>query len=507
MNNEKYEFHSLPLNKLTKYLIEENGINPNKEYSIERVSAKELICPLRFDLMAKWIYIDSLERGLDLEHATQIYRNSIFAFSCGTFNEPGMEGKDSFDKYIEQFNDLINDIRQNGFDDKKSIIPVGKNNVLLDGAHRVVAAAYYGKEVTIVHFPELTREFNYTFFRQRLMSDLDMSYMAKTYVEIKDNCFFACVWPIASRDKHKEVRNQINLIGEIVYEQDVYLTYRGMCNFFAQIYGHQKWTGGIENHFEGVKGKVNACYNKDNPVHTIVFTAPDLDAVIRTKERIRDIYSIGNDSIHISDNSAETLDMAELLYNANSVQMLNVADMFKYRSVFDNITNLKKEIIKNKSDIKKFIITADIKEICGISPSTKFEYLADDQGWDKHLELVCEREEKKELIYNPSNYFWFNGMKFITIVKMLDLEKSSTHTTTLMSDLLLRKYTMHPKSVPLDYREDIKKAINQYKIKMKLFGNDNMTYKEYKKDQLRHRLGPVLKIYRKIKGKKSEQNV
>lgn len=94
------------------------------------------------------------------------------------------------------------------------------------------------------------------------MSDVSMGYMAIQYAHLKDNCFMACLWPKADSDRMDDVESKLRSIGHIIYAQDVYLTYQGMCNLMAQIYGHQSWTGSIENHFSGVRGKADACYRK-----------------------------------------------------------------------------------------------------------------------------------------------------------------------------------------------------------------------------------------------------
>ena len=131
--------------------------------------------------MAKWVYIDALEKNSGIERATEIYRDNINAFSCGTFIAPGTEEKDSFSKYIADFHSLIAGIKSDGFNDKLSLIPVGEDGIILDGSHRTAVAAYYGKTVTVIHFPGMRRDYGFKFFRERLMSDTSMGFMAQAY--------------------------------------------------------------------------------------------------------------------------------------------------------------------------------------------------------------------------------------------------------------------------------------------------------------------------------------
>ena len=311
-----------PFNLLTDYFVRENHIDTTKEYEIVSVPARTLICPNRFDLMAKWIYIDALEKGGGIEFAKSVYRDNINAFSCGTFTEYGTESKNSFEIYLEQFDEIIKDIKNNGFDSGKSLVPVGAGNVICDGAHRVTVAAYYNKNVTIIRFPDLTRRYNYGYFRRFLMSDINMGYMATMYSRIMPDCYMACLWPIAGRKKIADVTDLISGYGDIIYSQDVYLTYRGICNFMTHCYGHQAWTGNIDNHFSGVEACASGCYDSRYPVHTYLFQCKNFNHVLHLKQEIRSIFGLGNHSVHIGDNSEETLMMTRLLYNPNSVPVL-----------------------------------------------------------------------------------------------------------------------------------------------------------------------------------------
>ena len=47
------------ISRLTDYFIRENNIDIKNNYKIEKISARKLISANRFDLMAKWIYIDT----------------------------------------------------------------------------------------------------------------------------------------------------------------------------------------------------------------------------------------------------------------------------------------------------------------------------------------------------------------------------------------------------------------------------------------------------------------
>lgn len=487
-----YEY---PFNLLTEYFVRENHIDLSKSYKIETISARKLVCAERFDLIAKWIYIDAKEKGIDTSWAKEIYYDNINAFSCGTFLEPGTDEKNTFEKYLKVFENIIEDIKRNGFNKTVSLIPVGKNNTILDGAHRVATAAYYDKDVRIIHFPELTRQYDYQYFRKLLMLDMHLGIMAIYYTYIKNNCFMACIWPMADRELLDVAEAKLKKDSRIVYSQDVYLTYQGMRNFMVQIYGHQSWTGSIDNHFEGINLKVDACYKRQYPVKTYLFEASSLEKVIELKKKIRDIFKIENHSIHISDNQLETKTMAQLLYNLNSCEFLNFAEPYKYDYVFKKLFDFK-EVIKNKAykDERFIIDSSAVLEICGVRQARDIDYLTDYKNIENSFGNDIDNHESQlkyygctvqELLYNPQNYFYFYGIKFVAIKKLMEMKKNRNESKDIKDVKLCKSFLKKRNNIPYRYRNETHFMINQYQKKYSDYGHGLYTFDEFCKDRIK----------------------
>ncbi|MGN1165312.1 MAG: DUF1919 domain-containing protein [Lachnospiraceae bacterium] len=484
---------SYPFDCITEYLVKEYDIDLSNSYEICDVPARELIKFNRFDLMAKWIYIDAKEKKISIEYAYEIYYDNINAFSCGMFFEPGSEQKSSFQKYIEDFDNLIAEIKSNGFDKSKSLIPTGSDEDVMDGSHRVSVAAYYDKMVSIIKFPELKRKccYDYLFFRKYMMSDVSMGYMAIQYAYLKKNCFLACLWQKVDLRKSKEVEEKLRTIGNIVYSQDIFLSYNGMCNFMAQIYGHQAWTGSIDDHFIGVRGKVDECYREGQPVRTYLFEAENLESVIDIKRRIRDIFQIGNHSIHISDNWDETIEMAEMLYNRNSVDFLNRANPYKYSNVYKKVNTLKKVLSDNEYDQRRFIWSPDaVLEVCGIQPISELKFWTD-YNFEVEYQIAgvsnafdglqYSDNSLKDLLYNPSHYFYFNGMKFVTPKIALEMIKRRGEEKDIKSIKLLNKFINKRINIPKEYQFETIDKIRQYQLDNHVYGQGPWTYEQYQR--------------------------
>ncbi len=476
---------------LTDYFIRENDIDTSQDYEILSVPARTLLCPNRFDLMAKWIYIDAREKGMEMEYAIRIYKDSVNAFSCGSFLEPGTDSKDSFQKYLDDFNSLIDEIKEYGFDDTKSLIPVGEDDRIFDGSHRVAVAAYYDKEVTIIRFPNKrpTYAYDYRYFRKYIMSDINMGYMAKEYTYLKENCFFACIWPSADRSKLQVAEEMLREIGSVVYEQDIYLTYEGMRNFMIQIYGLQSWVGTIEDKFSGVNYKVNPCYNSNNPVRTYLIEASNPEMIVDIKAKIRDIFGIENHSIHISDNQQETIAMAEMLFNPNSVDVMNFAKPFVFDTVFYKLKEFQEMIARNNLDRSRFIIDSSaVLEVCGLREARDIDYLTDYEDAIEAYEGIENHESQikfhdisvADMLYNPENYFYYYGFKFLSVYRLMEMKKRRNEPKDQRDVELCKKIVKKFKNTPVQYRRETIEKINKFQIYRGDYGHGPLSYKEYK---------------------------
>ena len=495
-----------PFNLLTDYQIEGNNITEETKYEIFDIPARELICPGRFDLLAKWIYIHAREKGAGLGWATEVYRDSIDAFSAGSFMEPGSPDKNSFQSYLAAFGNLIDDIKVNGVDCTKSLIPIGKGNVLLDGAHRVSVAAYYGQTVRVIKFPDFTRNMNYEYFRKQLMCESNMAHMARLYSHLKGNCYMACLWPKGDKSKHEEAIAELSRIGKIVYVGDVYLTYNGMKNFMVQIYGHQAWTGSIENGFSGSNGKASACYNRRNPIKTVLFEATDFDKVVEVKSKIRQIYGIDNHSIHISDNQAETEMMAELLYSENSVKFLNYAQPYRFKHIFCEVPKLRTTIEDSGYELERFVVDSSaVLEVYGIREARDIDYLTDVPESESNLEGIDRHDSQlkyygisvPEMLYDPRNYFIYYGMKFLDIDCVLNMKKTRDEDKDRRDIKLARGYFNACDKVPGRFRAETRQKILSYMKEMQMYGREPYSYSEYVIERIKRPFRRITYIFRR----------
>ena len=55
--------------------------------------------------------------------------------------------------------------------------------------------------------------------------------------------------------------------------------------------------------------------------------------ILDIKKRIRDIYGIGNHSVHMTDNTEETIQIANIILNKNSIHLLSYGCPDKYKQI------------------------------------------------------------------------------------------------------------------------------------------------------------------------------
>ena len=149
---------------------------------VESVHPRTLLTPERFDLPAKYIYAAFCEPSDDPDAwYSRIYSGHINAFNGGVERSSGAHVKHSVHRFRQDFRKLLQTVEEDGFDPDRSLIPVSRENVLLDGAHRVIAALVADCPVHIARFDVPSPCYDYRRFRRRGMQTEWLDAMALAY--------------------------------------------------------------------------------------------------------------------------------------------------------------------------------------------------------------------------------------------------------------------------------------------------------------------------------------
>lgn len=291
------------IERIQKHTVKIYGLN-DRMVSEEKIAARRLLHPSRFDLFAKLYYIRNRQRNPEL--AVKVYKEHIKAFNPD-LTEPGNSGKSGYDAFLSVFDNLIEQFRTEEFDPEQSLVPVTQDNILLDGAHRVAALAFWDKPVGVARFGDVCpkADFNYDYFKRRGLSWNTMDVIACEMTQYLPNLHVACLWPrIADKSK------AISLIGArfyIAYEKTVNVSLRAFQRLIAGVYAGQPWTQNPES----LKDKSLQCFGFNRKIVFVFFVADNLNDVVALKDEIRNMYGAGKHSIHITDNSRETQAIAK----------------------------------------------------------------------------------------------------------------------------------------------------------------------------------------------------
>lgn len=153
-----------------------------RQGQIITLPARELLTHKRFDLFAKLWYIRHRKDRPAL--AKRVYCESLRSIVPHGKEWGKEKEKNSFSTHIKVFDKLIDSFSQSGFDPSVSLVPVGEDNILIDGAHRTAALSYFGKEVTICKFDSVKGDlYGYAYFRERDISALVESIIAREMID------------------------------------------------------------------------------------------------------------------------------------------------------------------------------------------------------------------------------------------------------------------------------------------------------------------------------------
>ena len=428
-------------------------LNPNiirrldnlKKYELLEKPAKELLVPERFDLIAKYLYVKYKELNIKSDFAKKLYLEHIKVFN-GFFENDG-SGKIGEEAFLKSFDDLISSIKREGFD-INSIIPLSQG-VLLDGAHRVAVSMFFNKEIPCVELQMDPPNYNYAFFEERGLKRDYLDAMAYEYAKLKDNTYIVIIWPTAE-GKEKELSEILNSYGKIVYRKDVYLNRNGSVQLIRQVYKRESWIGSSRSNFIGARNKASWCFKGTGPLRVFLFESNN--DLVEMKEKIRNMYGVGKHSVHVNDDHKETVELAGLFFNKNSIHWLNNS-LLRELSWFERLFKDYKEFIKKEG--------IDPDNACLVGSATLAAYgIRDVRDIDFIIfpdcletgfkEIDCHNAELKEypkkrdeIIFDPDNYFVVDGYKFasLELVKLMkekrgevkdkeDLKMISLLTTT-----------------------------------------------------------------------------
>lgn len=330
------------LSLLQKHTVELYDLE-KENFQKLRVDAVSLLKVQRFDLFAKLFYIKYRESNPEI--ALKIYAEHIKAFNPD-LKEPGRTDKNSLEDFLRAFDELIDRFKDYDFDESISLVPVSKDDVILDASHRIAALAFFNKKVTILKFKEIQAitNFDYIYFQKRGLPYAIADTIAASALEYLDNVCIACYY-LPEEEAMNYYKESLALHFQILYIRRRRLTKNGIRKFANLL--PAKETSGI-NHFQ-----------VDNR------QSVNLQIVLFEAESENEIQSFANEyykrdkdtnlSYYISRNKSDVRDIVDLFFTEQVNSLTNsytrsLDRLEEYKDLFENV-----HLIRYKTLIARYL--------------------------------------------------------------------------------------------------------------------------------------------------------
>ena len=392
-----------------------------------------LITKNRIDIVIGIEYVDFYENKYKTQFFIDLYIEHKRAFNG--LMEDRYKGKE---QHIERFNDIINGIK----DKQTNTVPVPVLKYkgeywVINGFHRISTLSYYNlpKNLKIknsgtpnpAYYPT-----NIYFFKEKNYELKYCNYVMYSFLRNYHKDFSCIILFPHDRKLPKELSNEIEK--HIIYDIDISMNnYKNNFtkNFIQLLYYSDDWCKA-----GGYKGKAEACFKNGNTLKLYFIEKQKLNMLVNLKERIRKYYNIGKHSIHIPDTQEECNSLLDLL-NYNTWSFIDTAPSLYIKFPHFNklFQKLKQFCEQNNIDTKKICITSSsVLSVYGIRDCGDMDLFIDKKyvdtfkntPYDNHNKYTIDKHYSKhfeDIIYNPDNHFYFQGIKFCNLSIILDYKK------------------------------------------------------------------------------------
>jgi hypothetical protein len=384
-------------------------------------SPMNFVCPNRFDIMAKYIYAKYREFGVRADWPLEVYKEHIHVW--GNYIEIGKvkPEKVGFDEYLLAFHNILDSIKEGGFDRKKSIIPIGKQGIR-NGSHRVTACLLYNKKFWGRYDNKPSVRASADYFKKRTkhvsggLAEKYLDAMALQYCELKKKQVHVLL--VASKNTNEFTGKKIVWpLDSLVYHKKSNLTKQGILNV-SKILKASNILRNADN--------LSNCFLLGDAITVEVFLFdvkksqwPGFNLVINR---------LKNDAvvIYVSKKYQQALTLCQTFFNSNSLDFIN-------NNVIDDYKKFDRDICRFKKLLKMYGVSRDmcclyIDDIALRPGSLKVIY-HDEEAFRmlllKYKKFVESHTVNKDvilrdnIIFNPQNYFYYRNIKIVNAERFL----------------------------------------------------------------------------------------
>ncbi len=378
----------------------------------------ELISSKRLDIAIKIDYIKSLFEKKEIEIYKDAYVKDIGILTNGTYIEAGDTNKVKIEDYKSCIDKLINEIKDNGFNENLSIIPISEDGVALDGAHRIAVCYVLNVKIPTIKINRKSQIYDVEYYRKRFVNNDEINHYILSYLnKCSQNISVLIEWPNKKSLKERILKE---FGSNIIYSKQIKINYNLIKNLMLMNYWGEEWLGGDQSQNYGIHSKSKACFNG---LQLKVYWIENLDIskVVEIKNEIRKQVGGGKHSLHSTETYEEVMNISKSLLNKKSLEMLYIIKPEKY-SIF--LSSLIEKKLTNNEDVA--VCGSAILGLLGIRAPNDIDIISGRkfENLDSHNEYISLYNMKDcNDIYKKENYFYYFGIKFLAVENILFLKQ------------------------------------------------------------------------------------
>lgn len=436
----------------SNYRFAENGLyldsKQEQTFGIERelkkVAPKKFLCSNRLDLAVRYLLAKDIINDVENRENLSLYSRMILSRTGGLeqkgyFSETQRK---STQEYIEAAKKLCKSMQKKGFDIDYHI-PVGDNEVFLNGAHRIATALALEEDIWMRNYPgkKGNENFGMNWFDENGFNTEDKIRILRAYADLYETCgimilFAPCMeqWEYIT----KQLEKHMTIVGSVTLDfSDNYIAFE---NLFREIYSDPLWKNVyIDRKVELLKLsalKIRLLLVSDEGFETDNFYETIAEAKLELRDRMFFNTDIAPVVMHGSNNADEFLLLKRILLSVNNMRHLRMRYLRTYSDEFVERLEELKRLLRVKGirlgdiciaggsswEIFGLRKTADID----FSVKRKYRQQYGDglQIWGQSLEYVRINSIKisedavydDDLLIEDDNFhYMFNGLKFVNL--------------------------------------------------------------------------------------------
>ena len=385
---------------------------------MSEIDPSDVLTASRLDVLGKLPFAKIIAAKSESAWARELYFACLSALNPNhLFSEDGL--KFDLSDYEYHFRNLVASLVKEGFNSDRSHLLVAEDGSLWNGAHRLAGCLAIQQKLSVKSVQEPPQVYGWEFFRNSGMHRVYLDELSWQFVQ-NVRSVRAMVLSSLQPPEEEMVRNRLQQLNTIVFEKTLHLSEVGSRRNLELMYGHLPWFSQelleklLLERFGGSGERKVTVFLYDQPA--------ELDERA-LKEEMRALLADSSfeRKIHGSDDWEETLKIAEVWTNANSLRFMNSAPLGCDQRILDK---LRLDLEYKNSLNSDFVIDAGASlDLQGLWETHDIDHVCLSDHPSKSLNLGdCHNAEysdlgisSMELILDPRKHLRWGGYKFSSL--------------------------------------------------------------------------------------------